>query len=134
MGLTVSVGTVNFASLTSSTGQYCMDYNQSPINRELKRFHVPGVLGNYIVRDTQSGGKINIRVRYVNTTVANILGAYKSNRDYFLAYELSITDPAGTSITRCNLDPNNSGPSSEIRPTGSGVFFDVTYQFMVDGE
>jgi hypothetical protein len=62
------------------------------------------------------------------------MGLYRTDRDYFLGSELAITDPSGSTISRCNLDADSSGPSSEIKPNQTGVFFDVQYQFSVDGE
>lgn len=133
MGLVVSIGETTFGALDSANGKYCMDYSQTPPSRTLRRFHVPGVAGNYIVRDVQSGGKITVRVRYVYSTISDLISEYNTDRDIFLASEMVITDPSSATFDRCNLDADNSGPASEIRPTGSGVFFDVNYQFTVDG-
>lgn len=91
-----------FARVASGSGMYALDFSMGPPKQDLFRFHPRGVAGNITVRDQPSGLAVTC-----HGMLCGVLGTVWANlQAYFSVWRanpVSITDPGGAVITKCNL-------------------------------
>lgn len=124
---------ITFAGLNHADGRYALDINVGSRDYDIKRYHVPGVDGNYVVRCGAKGGIITASVRYVGI-IGAVLGYYTTDLAAIANKACTIVDDAGNSYTRCELVPNGANRTSKPKATGrsSLVYFDAQFTFMRD--
>ncbi|MFQ5409534.1 MAG: hypothetical protein ACE5FI_14080 [Anaerolineales bacterium] len=135
MSTTFTVGSSTFSALDTTNGRKALAILVDAADLDLKRFHVPGVDGNFVVRGGIKGRRILARVRYIGSNVGAALALYVADRTSWEATSVSITDDGGTSYTTCNVA--SMRVTSPPRPTGraSGqAYLDVEAIFTVDKE
>ena len=135
MATTFSIAGTAYTALNSAIGRKALFIRVAAPLENLKRFHVPGVDGNYVVRGGQAGGNIMCAIRYINAKVT-ALANYRTDRETFARQSNTIIDDEGRTYTFCNLigmaietEPNVLG----IEGVADAVWFDVTAAFIVDG-
>jgi len=99
---------------------------------DIKRFHVPGVDGNFIIRAGISGGNIICMMRYVNL-LAMALNDYQADRELFAKQANDIIDDAGQLHPSCNLVGMSRETDPQVIDATANIWFDVTAVFIVDG-
>lgn len=135
MSTTFTIGTSDFVELGTSNGRKALTIVVDAAEPDIKRFHVPGVDGNFVVRGGIKGRRIMARMRYVGSSAAAAVALYVADRTSWESASVSITDDAGLSYDTCNLA--SMRVTSPPRPTGrsSGqAYLDAEAIFIVDKE
>jgi len=132
MGMSFEIGSVNYLENALGVARVALDINSEAPVYDNKRFHVPNVDGNFIIRNGRTGQKIIAIVRYQGT-LAQVRQYFKADRDAFATASVTIVDDSNESYTYCNLV--SAKQLSIVKATGrvSGqVFLDVSYVFTRD--
>lgn len=61
--------TIDYSTLSATPGRKFLDIGIGELEQNDKRFHVPGVDGNYIIRGGRSGGLIECDFMYIGDLV-----------------------------------------------------------------
>lgn len=132
MGLQFNIGGQTFDVLRSAAGNYALACDVDSPQQDIKRFHVPGADGNYIVRGGRAGVRITCRLRYVNT-LANVWTAFAGHKAAWANAAVDIVTPEAT-YTRCSLEPGGMKIVREPQAKGDGtnVFMDCVATFVSD--
>jgi hypothetical protein len=115
MGLTYTIAyyddsevlqTLTYASLSLTYGRKAIDFTPDSPEQDIKRFRVPGIDGNYLMRNGRSGGLLTFAMLYIgdrkNSSAANV-------DDLLIADMAALADRACTitlgtnTFTNCNL-------------------------------
>lgn len=125
-------GATTFAAVVIGAGRYALDFDPGGAVHDIKRFHVPGVAGNYIVRCNRTGRTLTLRARYQDSTEANVANMIEADGLAFAAAAYSIAWH-GETFNGCNLVSMRSlGPMrGTSRSTGS-CFQDMELTFTQD--
>lgn len=132
MAITFTIGGTTYAALNRTVGRKAVFIRVAAPVHDIKRFHVPGVDGNLIIRGGISGGNIICMMRYVNT-LATALANYRTDRELFAGQENTIVDDGGRTHNRCNLIAMSRETEPDVLDATSNIWFDVTAVFIVDG-
>lgn len=121
------------AAVSSSAGRQALDFDPGCDVHDVKRFHVPGVTGNYIVRCAKQGRTLILRARYMDTSENNVANLMESDGTAFAAAAYNIAWH-GETFNGCNLISMRAiGP---MRGTSRGssptVFQDAELTFTQD--
>lgn len=133
MATTFTANGVVFLPLSTVAGRHALDpFVWSP-TQSIKRFHCPGVDGNFTVIGGSSGGTINCRARYIGTE-AGVYGGYETDVNGMIGGSFMVVSPGGTMYTRCKYVSSSItyGPRTMGNGTGD-CFMDVTFAFQSDG-
>ena len=135
MATSFSIAGTSYDALARTIGRKALFIRVAAPIENIKRFHVPGVDGNYVVRGGQAGGNIMCAMRYINVKATALLD-YRTDRELFAGQSNTIVDDEGRTYSSCNL----IGMAIETEPQGlivvgqaSPIWFDVTAAFIVDG-
>ena len=137
MAAQISIQYITSAGVTTTVSYYLfadanvrsfIEFAPSGPVYENKRFTIPGVDGNLLIRSGFRGAQYALTVRYKDTP-ANVDSYWKSDREAFARYNCRITDGV-TTWARCTLRPDSGKRITPERYGGSNVmFFDVRYVF-----
>lgn len=134
---TDATDTFTFGALGMVNVRQALDIDPGFPLQDIRRYHVPGVDGQYLVRLGEVGRTITMRVRYMGVTKDASEANY--NQDLgklsLAAYTIATM---GQTYEGCNL--TSSRRSAVIRPTGipvsaespNTVFFDAEFVFTKD--
>jgi hypothetical protein len=133
MGLSFTIGGATFNALGSGTGSFALAFDADSPQQEIKRFHVPGGDGNYILRGGRAGVRITARFRYVDT-VDNVYAAFESNKSAWANVAVEITGPGGADYQRCSLQPGSMRIIRQPQAKGdaANVWMDCEARFISD--
>ena len=138
MSITFSItpkdgSTITYAGIDHAAGRYALAVSPASRDYEIKRRHVMGVDGNYVVRGGATGGLIVCRVRYVGL-LATAIGYYNADLAAMANKACTVVDDGGASYTRCELITNGAIRTSDPVATGRSnlVYFDAQFSFMRD--
>lgn len=126
--------TRSYLALGLTTGIYAISFDAGAKLHLNYRYHHPGVAGQYLVREQQTGRSIAVVVRYVGPTVGAAEASYKSDCDVYAAEQVAIS-VLGQNYLGCNLVPGSMYRTKPIRATGRTagyVYFDATMAFTQD--
>ena len=132
MAITFTIGGTSYTALNSSTGRKAVFIRVAAPVYDIKRFHIPGVDGNLIIRGGISGGNIICMMRYVDALATALLN-YRTDRELFAKQENTIVDDEGRTNNRCNLIAMSRETEPDVIDATSNIWFDVTAVFIVDG-
>jgi len=132
MAITFTIGGQAYAALDSAVGRKAFLIRVSAPVYDIKRFHVPGIDGNYIVRGGISGGNILCIVRYVDA-LATALANLRTDRELFASQSNTIIDDEGRAHTLCNLTGMTRETEPEPIDATANIWFDATAVFTIDG-
>jgi len=142
MGLPITMTETDTPANTIVYGDLDLTLNRSGLDcdttlpaNDVRRFHPPGVDGQYVVRLGQTSRKITLRVRYLAITKAALEALYEGDvASYAIkAYNILVN---GQTYTNCNiLDARATAPLRPIgRPDATNtVFRDYEFTFTQDG-
>ena len=101
-----AVQTLTYASLNLAFGRYALDITVDSPEQDNKRFRVPGIDGNYLIRGGRSGGLITCEMLYIGDRKS---ASAENLDDTLLADQAVLADRACTitlgsnAYTNCNL-------------------------------
>ena len=127
--------TIVYGNLDLTLSRSGLDYDTTLPSNDVRRFHPPGVDGQYLVRLGQTSRKITLKVRYLAIDKAAMDALYESDISGYAirAYNILVN---GQTYTNCNiLDARAMTP---LRPIGrpdavNKVFRDYEFTFTQDG-
>lgn len=125
--------TVNYYAFSDTDTRYFIDTIPSGNIQDNKRFSIPGINGNFVIRSGFRGLQVQLIVRYKGTLqVTN--SAWQSDREAFAQYSCSVTDGNKFLYSRCTLRPDSGQRITEEMATGQSgnIWFDVRYVFDVE--
>ena len=125
--VTANSTTTNFYAFSDANARSFIDCSPQGNVQDIKRFSIPGVDGNLLIRGGFRGAQIALTVRYKGTRT-NAIGYYKTDRELFAKYNCIVNDGTQT-WSRCTLRADGA---QRITPEHSGCFFDVRYIFDVE--
>jgi len=134
-GITFSIGGTNFTALDSTSGRHALGVRATNPHYDVKRFHPPGVDGQYVVRCGRLGQTFIFRARYVGT-LANVFAYIETDRNAWANAAITLIDDHGTTYTVCNLiDFVRLGDPVFVRVVGADrfVYVDCQISFTWDG-
>jgi hypothetical protein len=135
MSLTFEIGGVTFAGISATiAGRYALEIDAGAPIMDIRRFRVPGVNGQYIIRAGSTGRRIVARMRYVGATKNDAEASYQSDVDTWSLEQVQI-DALGKTYLGCNLLTDSVHRASPVKATGRQdgyVYFDVTMAFQQD--
>jgi hypothetical protein len=128
--------TANFTDMAMAAGRYAVDIDLGAELQDLKRFRIPGVRGQYVLRGGGTGRNITIVVRYIDTSVSGVEGKYSADVTAFTADSFTLAY-AGSTYYGLNLDAASVHKINPIRNTGDSAtagmcFCDVAMRFTQD--
>jgi len=133
MATTFSIGSVSFLAIDgAAAGRYALALRVDAEVDDNRRFHVPGVNGNYIIRAGRVNQKVMASVRYQGPKTS-VYDHMKADGDAWAVTAVTVTDPDGNAYTGCNLE--SFSRSSDPRGTGrtaGHMFFDAIAIFKRD--
>ena len=133
-GATCTLGGVAFNALAGATaGRYCLECFPENFEYVKRRFHAPGVTGNFIVRGGRNGGRIVARVRYIGA-FANVGANYIADKNAWNNTAVTVIDQWGGTYLTCNL--SHGRPASRPMSMGRGgglCVMDAEFIFNYDG-
>ena len=123
---------VQFVPFASDTIRSFLDLIPSGNVQDNKRFSIPGVDGNFLMRGGFRGHSLDLRVRYKGALSA-CASAWQSDRQAFAKYSCTVDDGSST-FTRCTLRSDSGQRTTPERASGASgdAFFDVRYVFDVE--
>jgi len=132
VGLQFTIGGTTFSALASAAGNYALACDVDSPQQEIKRFHVPGGDGNYIVRGGRAGVRISVKMRYVGP-LATVYSTFAANKSAWANSPVTVAT-AEASYTRCSLEPGGMKIVAEPQAKGDGtnVFMDAAATFVSD--
>ena len=127
-----SAQSVSFDSFDTGSTRNFIDFIPSGNVQDNKRFSMPGVDGNFLIRGGFRGLSVAVVVRYKGA-LANCTAAWKADREAFAAYSCAVND-GQTYYTRCTLRSDSGQRISGEKASGSSgnAFFDVRWVFDVE--
>ena len=131
MPYTFSIGYQTFADLASTDGRKALSCKPDAPLQDLKRFHVPGSKGNFLIRGDSAGVRIYTKMRYIGTDVMALFAADKAA---WTNTAVTIVATDGT-YERCSLDPGGMKIVRDPVAMGDGsarMFMDVEATFTSD--
>ena len=127
--------TIVYGNLDLTLSRSGLDYDTTLPVKDVRRFHPPGVDGQYLVRLGQTSRKITLRVRYLAVDKAALEALYEGDVAGYAIRAYNILVNAQT-YTNCNiLDARAMTPLRPIgRPDATNkVFRDYEFTFTQDG-
>ena len=128
--LTIDYGTaVDFYAFSDANSRNFIDFIPSGQQQDNKRYNMPGVDGNFLIRGGYRGSTIVCIVRYKGA-LATIENQWNADRNNFATNPCSITDGVVT-FPRCTL--NDSAAERITGDMASGqsgnIWYNVRYSF-----
>jgi hypothetical protein len=125
--------TINFYDPNDGQGRIYLDSKGSGNVQDNKRFSIPGVDGNFLIRSGFRGLQSELKVRY-RGALTDAVAAWKSDREAMAKYSCSIGGPSVFDYTRCTLRSDSAQRITEEMASGATglVWFDVRYVFDVE--
>ena len=100
------VQTNTYAALTLAYGRYALDITFDSPEQDNKRFKVPGIDGNYLIRGGRSGGLVTCEMLYIGdrkaSSVQNLDDTLLADQEAYADRACSIAIGTHT-YTNCNL-------------------------------
>ena len=131
---------VTFDSFEDGSTRNFIDFVPSGNVQDNKRFSMPGVDGNFLIRGGFRGLSVAVLVRYKDT-LANCTAKWKADREAFAKYSCAVDD-GQTYYTRCTLRSDSAQRTTGEKASGNvgygdlsdehHAFFDVRYVWDVD--
>jgi len=136
MSISATLGSQSFGAPSSSgTARQLLGEKVNGAVYDKRRFHVPGVDGNYIVRCGRKSQLLVYRLRYFGS-VANVADYMATDYNKWATESITIEDSGGNSHNGCNLTDDGFKVIGEMRPAGrataTNVYVDVEATFTVD--
>jgi hypothetical protein len=135
MSLTYTIDGTTFAGISSTgEGRYAIEMDAGSNVMDIRRFRVPGVNGQYIIRAGSSGRRIVARMRYIGSTAAAAEALYHTDVDLWTTKQVAI-GLLGITYKGCNLMGESVHRLSPIKATGRQAnycYFDVAMTFQQD--
>lgn len=143
LGLMLSGTSSDVGNFVVTVGQYLIDLIPSDPIVDQRRFHVVGADGNALIRCGNTGGTIDLVVRYINR-----LSVLRGNMTYdqwaFANMSCTLLDDGGETWSNMNLVQGSAKQIGKIRPTGwvdssnpdlanQVLMCDAVYTLMMDG-
>ena len=132
MGLSFTLGGQTFGALGSTAGRFALAIDVDSPQQDIKRIHVPGTDGNYILRGGRAGVCVTARLRYVGS-LANVYTNFAADKAAWANTAVTVTAP-GHTLSRCQLEPGSMKIIKEPAAKGDGtnVFMDCEAVFVSD--
>jgi len=131
MALTFTILGQTFNALGNGTGRFALAIDPDSPTQDIRRFHVPGGDGNYIVREGRAGVPVTARMRYVDS-LANVYSAFAADKAAWANTSGEISG-GGSTLLRCSLVPGSMKIIRESQAKGDGnVFMDAEARFISD--
>jgi hypothetical protein len=129
----VTGGALTFGAIGHTNSRQALDFDPGAPLQDQKRFHAPGVAGQFLIRGAQVGRNVSVVVRYWADDVAGVEALYQADADKFASEQVTIAC-AGQTYHGLNLDPSSMRRAMRIRPTGRGTacICDVAMVFTQD--
>jgi hypothetical protein len=125
---------ITYGPISTTNGRQAIDFDAGAAFQDQKRFHSPGVSGQFLIRGASVGSSIHVVVRYMAADMATAESEYQSDCGVFTTNQCEIIC-AGQTYKGCNLLPESMHRNGRIRATGrtaGQVYFDVTMSFTED--
>jgi hypothetical protein len=125
---------IPYSGISTTNGRQAIDFDAGAAFQDQKRFHSPGVDGQFLIRGKAVGRSINIIVRYMGADMATAEGYYQSDCTSFATTQVQIIC-MGQTYSGCNLLPESMHRNGRVRATGrtaGQVYFDVQMSFTQD--
>lgn len=132
-----SASAITYGAISTTNGRQAISFDAGAEFQDQKRFHSPGVAGQWLVRGAAIGRRISVRMRYMGSTAATAEGYYQSDVASFVTQQVTLACYS-ISYVGCNLIPESVRRASPIRPTGrdgstgTQCYFDVEMIFTQD--
>lgn len=101
-----AVQTIVYGSLNLAYGRYAIDITVDSPEHDDKRFRVPGIDGNYLIRGGRSGGLITCEMLYIgdrkSASVQNLDDTLLADQEVYADRAVAIALGSNT-YTNCNL-------------------------------
>lgn len=138
MSLTLTItpeggSTLTFGAIGHSNARQALDFDAGAPFQDQKRFHAPGVSGQYLIRGAMIGRHISVVVRYLASSVDAVEALYQADASDFVLKQVTIAC-LGQTYPGCNIIPDSVRRSARMRPTGRGAVYicDVAMLFTQD--
>lgn len=127
-----SGGSVGYYPFADGNIRNFLDFIPSGNVQDNRRFSIPGVNGNFLIRAGFRGLALTLKVRYKGL-LADCNAAWKSDRENFARYSTAIDDDQ-TFYSRCTLRPDSGQRTTGEQASGNSglAFFDVRYVFDIE--
>ncbi len=127
-----SAQSVSFDSFDTGSTRNFIDFVPSGNIQDNKRFSMPGLDGNFLIRGGFRGLSVAVMVRYKGTLSA-CTAAWKADREAFAKYSCAVND-GQTYYTRCTLRSDSAQRTTGEKASGSSgnAFFDVRFVWDVE--
>jgi hypothetical protein len=128
--MTIDYGTpVNFYAFSDGNSRNFIDFIPTGRAQDNKRYNVPGVDGNFLIRAGYRGEQVVCVVRYKGAP-ATIEAQWKADRDNFAVNPCSLTDNV-ILFPRCTLnDGSGERITGDMASGQSGnIWYNVRYSF-----
>lgn len=132
MATTFFIDGTPFEALDGTAGRKALACRVDAAHYRLRRFHAPGVDGNFIIRQGRDGSTIMCRMRY-NGTEDAAKTLFETDRQAWRNAAVSIIDDIGTDYASCNLINMTIIRDPRGRSNGPLQFFDAIALFTWDG-
>ena len=127
--------TIVYGELDLALNRSGLDYDTTHPAQDVRRFHPPGVDGQYVIRLGQTSRKITLRVRYMAVDKASLETLYEGDVASYAvrAYDILVN---GQTYSTCNM--LDARAIAQLRPIGrpdltNTVFRDYEFTFTQDG-
>jgi hypothetical protein len=135
MSLTFTIGGTSFGAISATAeGRYALELDAGAPVMDIRRFRVPGVAGQYVIRAGSTGRRIVARVRYIGSTAAFAESFYQNDMNLWTTQQVEIVS-LGQTYKGCNILGESVHRASPVKATGrtaNHVYFDVTMSFQQD--
>jgi len=113
---------------TAASERFFLDFIPSGDVYDNRRYNIPGVDGNFLIRAGFRGRTVAVTVRYQATLLTTCTANWKADREAFARYSCAVDD-GQTYYTRCTLRPDSGQRASGEK---NGALFDVRYVWDVE--
>ena len=131
--LTIDYGTpVNFYHYSDDNSRNFIDFIPFGQRQDIKRYNIPGVDGNWVIRGGYRGSDLICIVRYKGTP-SEIEQQWNADRNNFAVNPCSITDTILT-YNRCTLKDSSARRITGDMASGQSgkIWYNVIYEFDVE--
>jgi hypothetical protein len=118
-GLTHTIGSSSFASISPAAERISLGAFKISFTYDVKRFHPPGTVGNFVVHNGRNGGRI-VATNMYNGSLATVLADAEADQAAWEDTPVTIVLSSGTSVQRCLLEPGGMSIKQDPRASGRG--------------
>lgn len=126
--------TLTFGAIGHTNARQALDFDAGAAHQDQKRFHAPGVAGQFLIRGASTARRIIVAVRYWATTIDAVETLYQADMATMATKSVQFVC-MGQTYKGCNLLPDSARRSMRMRPTGrspAAFVCDVSMVFTQD--